>query len=195
MLHGRTIRGHSLPQRRCDTYEEILSGLIFASCLSWVSAIFSNTQTPINLYGARVFPILPGTSSSAFPIPRQDPHPHDSPTRRMPMEPWLRRVLHATLPYLTTLAPHFHTSSYHLVMRFVVQFPNLENLTLENLGIQMWMLSGAPEPFVVDQPPPLRGHLRCANLGPGRIPLWSTEFAFDLQSGISFRSVEFKDVH
>ena len=80
-------------------------------------------------------------------------------------------------------------------MRFVVQFPNLENLTLEYLRIQTWMLSGAPEPLVVDQPPPLRRHLRCAGFGPRRIHLLATELAFDLQSGIGFRSIEFKDVH
>ena len=98
-------------------------------------------------------------------------------------------------PTLTTLSIQFHIGNHRFVMRFVVQFPNLENLTLEYLGAQTWIPSEHSGPLAVSKPPPLRGHLRCAGLGPRRIPLLATELAFDLQSGINFRSVEFKDVH
>ena len=97
-------------------------------------------------------------------------------------------------PTLTTLALHFHVSSYRFVTRFVAQFPNLENLTLWYLGTQTWLWPGTVEPFAVSQPPPLRGRLRCAGVSPRRIPMWATEFVFDLRNGINFRSVEFKDV-
>ena len=118
-------------------------------------------------------------------------HPFDA----RPWSPSYDAYFTQFYPTLTTLALHFHVGSYRFVMRFVVQFPNLENLTLNYLRSETWLLPGTSAPLRVSQPPPLRGHLRCSGLGPRRIPIWATELAFDLQNGINFRSVEFKDVH
>ena len=97
-------------------------------------------------------------------------------------------------PTLTTLALYSPTSHYRLVLQFALQFPNLENLTLDSPRDEARTLPGVPVPPKVTQSPPLRGHLRCVGLNPGA-PGWLREFAFGLPNGINFRSVEFQGVH
>ena len=93
-------------------------------------------------------------------------------------------------PTLTTLALIFPIDDYRFMPRFALQFPNLENLTIESLQPQIW-----PGTYsAITQSPPLRGHFRCVGVGQ-RDPGWLRELAFDLPNGINFRSVEFQDVH
>ena len=95
-------------------------------------------------------------------------------------------------PTLTTLALYY-PGHYRCALHFVLQFPNLENLTLKAPGDECWIGSVVPVPPVVTQRSPLRGHFRCAGLGSWD-PKWTKEFAFDLPNGINFRSAEFRDV-
>lgn len=97
-------------------------------------------------------------------------------------------------PTLTTLALRCPTRHYRFVPQFVLQLPNLENLTFESPQdiMQTWL--GISIPPVVSQSPPLRGRLRCASLLPGNL-VWTMEFAFDPLGSINFRSLEFRDVY
>ena len=94
---------------------------------------------------------------------------------------------------LTTLALYSPTGCYRLMLQFALQFPNLENLTLESLRTHT--PPDLSKTLIVTQSPPLCGHLRCADIGPN-VPGWLVrQFAFDLPNGINFRSIEFQDVH
>ena len=97
-------------------------------------------------------------------------------------------------PTLTTLVLRSPIGYYRFVLQFALQFPNLENLTLDSLqeGTLVW--PGASVLPLVTKSPPLCGHLQFADLSP-MDPVWTREFAFDLPNGINFRSVEFCDVH
>jgi hypothetical protein len=93
-------------------------------------------------------------------------------------------------PTLTTLVLNCPISRSHHVLQFALQFPNLQNLTLESLWEETWPSSVPP---VVGQSPPLRGHFRCAGLSSTH-PVWPRKFALDLPNGINFSSVEFQNV-
>ena len=97
-------------------------------------------------------------------------------------------------PTLTTLVLHSPTGHYRFVLQFVLQFPNLENLTLESLQGGTQSLPGISLPPAVTKSPPLCGHLQFVGLSQ-MDPAWTREFAFDLPNGINFHSVEFRDVH
>jgi len=97
-------------------------------------------------------------------------------------------------PTLTTLVLHYPVGHYRYVLRFALQFPNLQNLTLNCFRDEARGWSGTSIPLAISQSPPLRGHFRCASLSPMN-PMWPREFAFNLPNGINFRSVEFRDVH
>ena len=97
-------------------------------------------------------------------------------------------------PTLTTLALHSPIYHFRFVLQFALQFPNLENLTLQSLQYGTELVSGISVPPTVSRSPPLRGHFRCVGLSPWDFA-WPIEFAFDLPSGINFRSIEFQDVH
>lgn len=95
--------------------------------------------------------------------------------------------LYPTLTSLTLRRPNGHHRS---VLQFALQFPNLENLCLE------WPKSDQiPQsttlPAIVDQFPPLCGHLRLVGLGGAT--RWPMDFTHDLQGGINFRSVEIEE--
>ena len=95
---------------------------------------------------------------------------------------------------LTTLALYSPASyAYRAMLQFALQFPNLENLTLVSRP-QRQVLSVTATPPIFTQSPPLRGHFRCVGVNP-KVPGWLKEFAFDLPNGVSFRSIEFQDVH
>ena len=97
-------------------------------------------------------------------------------------------------PTLTTLSLHFPISDYRDILRFALQFPNLENLTIETMRDGRAVLPGASVSPLVNRSPPLRGRLRCADVSPSD-PQWTSEFAFSLPGGVNFRSIEFRDVY
>ena len=93
---------------------------------------------------------------------------------------------YSTLTSLTLRRPFGH---YRLALQFALQFPNLENLSLE------WMESQQIEPGVVipivDKFPPLRGNLRLVGLD-DKIH-WPVDLAEDIRNKVNFRSVELED--
>ena len=98
-------------------------------------------------------------------------------------------------PTLTTLTLCSPTGQFRYVLEFALQFPNLENLTIENLRDVAWGWQETPPPPAVLQSPPLRGHLRCVGLILQDVMWhWPMELASNLKNGINFRSVEFYHV-
>ena len=89
-------------------------------------------------------------------------------------------------PTLTSLTLTYPLCHYRLLLRFVVQFPNLENLCLE------WVMHDKPReqqvavPARIDRSPPLRGHLRLA--GVSILTLGMEGFIHELPT-VNFRSV------
>ncbi|KAF9645151.1 hypothetical protein BDM02DRAFT_3189966 [Thelephora ganbajun] len=67
-------------------------------------------------------------------------------------------------PTLTSLTLHRPLNHYRYVLQFALQFPNLENLTIEWLENHEWIQPDMEIPAIVDKPPPLRGHLRLADI-------------------------------
>ena len=96
-------------------------------------------------------------------------------------------------PTLTTLAFHSLVGSYFYALQFAMQFPNLQNLTLDSLWEKGLPWSEPPVLCVAGQSPPLRGHFRYFGLRSTR-RLLPNGFASGLPNGINFRSVEFKEV-
>ena len=92
-------------------------------------------------------------------------------------------------PTLTSLTLRRPLGNYALVLRFALQFPNLENLSLEwldkNLGRDL------DAPTTVDRPSPPRRHLRLAHFSDE--VEWPASFVCELQVGFKFRSVELED--
>ena len=97
-------------------------------------------------------------------------------------------------PTLTTLVLLFPIGHHHYVLQFALQFPNLENLTLEYLRDETRIFPGIPVSPMVTQCPPLRGYLRCAGLSL-RCSEWPRNLAFGLPKSTNFRSIEFQDVN
>ena len=94
--------------------------------------------------------------------------------------------LRPTITSLTLRRPFGHRQ---LVIQFALQFPNLENLCLEQPEGQ-WIGEYVDVPVVVDQFPPLRGHLRLVDPEAELMGLGLIEFTRELGKEISFRSVE-----
>ena len=90
-------------------------------------------------------------------------------------------------PTLTSLTLTRSAGHYRAIMQFALQFPNLESLCLEWLVDDGYNQPGLNAPIVVDEFPPLRGHLRLA-VG-ARIQRLA-DFSRDLQDRANFRSVE-----
>lgn len=90
-------------------------------------------------------------------------------------------------PTLTSLALCNSFGSYQAIMQFALQFPNLENLTIELLQVG-GMLD--PTTTAIGQSPPLCGHLRL--VGYDTTTEWpgSTDLAHALLNGFNFRTVE-----
>jgi hypothetical protein len=94
-------------------------------------------------------------------------------------------------PTLTSLTLRRPLGDDGLVLQFVLQFPNLENLSLEwpggnDDGVRHNPLAPAA-PTIVDQPSIPRGHLRLVNLDHFWEPM---DFVFRLGNRLKFRSVE-----
>ena len=94
-------------------------------------------------------------------------------------------------PTLTSLTLHRPISHYRYILKFALQFPNLQNLCIKHLEDGEQTRPDLVIPPIVDESPPLRGHLRLVGVGADE---WPTEFANDLPNGINFRSVEFQGV-
>jgi len=94
-------------------------------------------------------------------------------------------------PTLTSLTLHHPTNHYRYVLQFALQFPNLQNLCIKHLGDGQHTRPDLVIPPIVDESPPLRGHLRLVGVRPDQ---WLTEFTNDLPNGINFRSVELQSV-
>ena len=94
---------------------------------------------------------------------------------------------HPTLTSLTLSQPF---GPYRLVLRFALQFPNLQNLCLERLaGRTQQDLTVAA--FTKSRSPPLNGHLRLAGaLGMGVDVDWPLNLVRELPNGMNFRSIE-----
>lgn len=95
-------------------------------------------------------------------------------------------------PTLTSLTLHNPLRHYRFVLHFALQFPNLDNLSIERLENADWTRWDLTVPDVLDNSPPLRGHLRLVDIGV--MGPWPCEFAYGLRNGINFRSVELQNV-
>ena len=91
-------------------------------------------------------------------------------------------------PTLTSLTLSRPNSRYRSLLQFALQFPNLENLCLEWLPIKEGNIPDPVTHAMIDQSPPLRGHLRLA--GYGTTSQWPMDFARELPNGFNFQSVE-----
>lgn len=89
-----------------------------------------------------------------------------------------------TLTSLTLTRPFGHCRA---LLQFALQFPQLENLGFEWLKDDEWIRPDLTAPPIVDQFPPLRGHLRLAF---ERNATWPRELIREIEHGIGFRSVE-----
>ena len=91
-------------------------------------------------------------------------------------------------PTLTSLTLSRPLNHYRLLLQFALQFPNLENLCLEWLVPDDRIRTDLPLPTLLDQSPPLRGHLRLA--GVDTVVKWPVDLTHELPNKINFRSVE-----
>jgi hypothetical protein len=92
-----------------------------------------------------------------------------------------------TLTSLTLRRPFGH---YRLILRFALQFPNLESLCIERLRNEQTQ-PDATIPTLDDRRfPPLRGHLRLLLVGSEVSTQWPIDFVDDLHGRMNFRSVE-----
>ena len=87
-------------------------------------------------------------------------------------------------PTVTSLTLTASVVPYQHILRFALQFPMLQNLSLE------WMIRAKTEhnlavPTITHQSPPLCGHLRLAF-----IDIVAKDFTHELPNGMNFRSVE-----
>lgn len=95
-------------------------------------------------------------------------------------------------PTLTSLTLHNPLHHYRFVLQFALQFPNLDNLSIERLENADWTRWDLTIPAIVDGSPPLRGCLRLFDIGV--MGPWPSEFAYALPNGINFRSAELRNV-
>ena len=91
-------------------------------------------------------------------------------------------------PTLTSLTLSRPYGRYRPLLHFALQFPNLENLCLEWFPIKEGHIPDQTAPAVIEQSPPLRGHLRLA--GYGTTSQEPVDFARELPNGLNFRTVE-----
>ena len=92
-------------------------------------------------------------------------------------------------PSVTSLKLAYPSGTHQLLLRFALQFPMLQNLSLE------WLTYVQTEPnsvvpATVNQCPPLRGHLRLA--GDDTVAKWPVGLVHEIPNGMNFRSVELR---
>ena len=90
---------------------------------------------------------------------------------------------------LTSLTLRHSLGHFPLLLQFILQFPNLENLCIEWHEEQFGLYPAIPT--FPHQSPPLCGHLRL--LGSDTVVEWLTDYTHELPDGINFRSVELED--
>ena len=90
---------------------------------------------------------------------------------------------------LTSLALRRPVGNHRLLLQFALQFPNLENLSLELLEEQTGENLTLPIPTYRSPHP--RGHLRLA--GVDTVRPWPTDLVQKLPNGVNFRSIELED--
>ena len=90
-------------------------------------------------------------------------------------------------PTLTSLTLRHPFGRYRAVLRFALQFPNLEDLCIELLQSGGGEIQDQTAPAAIEQPPPLRGRLRL--VGYDTTFEWP-DLVHELPNGINFRSVE-----
>ena len=95
---------------------------------------------------------------------------------------------YSTLTSLKLCGPFRH---YRLLVRFVTQFPNLQDLCLEWMIMEWHVISDTTDHFAVNRPPPFRGHLRL--VGRDTAVPWLAIFVRDVPNVMNFRSVELRD--
>ena len=96
-------------------------------------------------------------------------------------------------PTLTSLSLRFPFGHYRLLLQFVLQFPNLENLCLEKLHKEEEIPQRLAIPAIPDKSPPLSGHLRLCGTDyhmDASGDRWLVDLAHNLPNGIKFRSIE-----
>ena len=94
-------------------------------------------------------------------------------------------------PTLTSLTLRDPYDNSKFVMRFALQFPNLENLCLERLKAGRDFNWDWTFPTSLYHSPPLSGRLRLA--GGETLARWPVRFTPALSNGINFRTVELED--
>jgi hypothetical protein len=94
-------------------------------------------------------------------------------------------------PTLTSLALEWPFGHYRDILRFALQFPNLEDLCIMSLQHASSFRSAMVIPALPDRSPPLRGRLRLEGAAPPA--QYPKDLAYNLPNGINFRSVELKD--
>jgi hypothetical protein len=93
-------------------------------------------------------------------------------------------------PTLTSLTLHRPLGHYRLILRFALQFPNLESLCIERLRNEQTQPDATVPALDDHQFPPLRGHLRLLLVGFDSSNPWPVHFVDDLHGRMNFRSVE-----
>lgn len=91
-------------------------------------------------------------------------------------------------PTLISLSLSHPSGRYIPLLKFALQFPNLENLCLEWFPVQREPTPNPAPPVIVDRSPPLRGHLRL--VGYPTTGDVSVVFACELSNDFNFRTVE-----
>lgn len=91
-------------------------------------------------------------------------------------------------PTLTSLTLRHSFDHHHLLLRFALQFPKLEDLCLEWVMLDSLGLGRRAVPPGSDRSSPLRGRLRL--VGYRTIDWWPADFVRELPNGINPRSVE-----
>ena len=91
-------------------------------------------------------------------------------------------------PTLTSLTLTHPLCGGRFLLRFILQFPNLENLCLEWLKSVGSIQPDLAIPVTAGRSPPLHGCLRLAS--ETTIRWWSRIFIPELQNGVRFRSIE-----
>lgn len=92
-------------------------------------------------------------------------------------------------PTLTSLTLNRPFGRCRALLRFALQFPNLENLCFEWLRSEEGTQPPFPVPPAVGRSPSLRGHLRLAF---SAVIQPSEAFVHEFRKGVNFRSVEFE---
>ena len=107
--------------------------------------------------------------------------------------PYFKRCFLQFYPTVTSLALRASSGHYRLLLEFALQFPNLDNLSLECPEEQELIPPDLELPGIATSPP-LRGHLRLTGATADALCLWLIDLAYVLPNGINFRSIELEDI-